>query len=92
MKERKLTVKEIAALAGVNSSVIQNWLSGQNPHDLIAIDRLSQKLGVSFKKLLLGISEAVDTNTAISELYDESDLFEGLCRVKVIKLNPKKKE
>jgi transcriptional regulator with XRE-family HTH domain len=90
MEERHLTLKEIAALAGVSVSVVENWVSWSNPHDLKAIDRLSQKLAVPFKKLLLGVSEVLDAPAAISEIYDEQDFFDGLARIKIQRLVPKK--
>lgn len=90
MEERHLTLKEVAALSGVSVSVVENWLSGSNPHDLKAIDRLSQKLGVPFKKLLLGVAETVDAPTALTDLFDEQDFFDGLARIKIQRLMPKK--
>lgn len=92
MTERRLTVKQVAALASVNASVVQNWLSGQNPHNLQAVNQLAEKLGIPFKKLLLGQDEKLDSNTQLSQLYDEQDFFDGLARIKIQRLIPKKKE
>lgn len=92
MKERRLTLKEVSHLAGVSISVVESWLSGANPHDLHSIDRLSQKLGIPFKRLLLGVDETVDVPTSLNQLFDESELFEGLVKLKVTKLKPKNKE
>ena len=90
MKDRSLSLKQISALSEVSISVVQNWLEGKNPHDLIAVNRLAEKLGVQFKKFLLGIPEKIDAPTALSDLYEESELFEGLCKIQIKKLNPKK--
>ena len=90
MEERRLTLKEVSALSGVSVSVVESWISGSNPHDLLAIDRLSQKLGIPFKKLLLGIPETIDAPTAITDLFDEQDFFDGLARIKIQRLMPKK--
>jgi len=92
MEERNLTLKEVSALAGVSISVVESWLSGSNPHDLLAIDRLSQKLGVPFKKLLLGVHEVVDAPTAIEQIYDSQDFFDGIARIRIERLVPKKKD
>lgn len=92
MTERKLTVKQVASLAGVTASVVQNWLSGQNPHNLQAVNLLAEKLGIPFKKLLLGENEKMDHNTQVTELYDEQEFFDGLARIKIQRLIPKKKE
>jgi len=91
MKERNLTLKEIGELAGVGISVVQSWIEKSAPHDLIAVSRLAEKLGVPFKKLLLGVSETVDAATSIGELYDENDLFEGLCKVSIKRLVKREK-
>lgn len=90
MRDRNLTLKQVAALSDVSVSVVQNWIEGKTPYDLLAVDRLAQKLGIPFKKLLLGVAESVDAPNSLMELYDESDLFEGLCKVQIKKLTPKK--
>lgn len=90
MKARHLTLKEVADLAGVSISVVDSWLSGSVPHDLMAISNLASKLGIPFKKLLLGQSETVDAPTAVSDLFDEQDFFDGLARIKIQRLMPKK--
>lgn len=89
IQERRLTLKEVAALAGVSISVIENWLSGSVPHDLAAVDRLAGKLGIPFKKLLLGLNETVDAPSSIGQLFTEQELFEGLVKLKITRLNPK---
>lgn len=90
MKSRRLTLKEVADLAGVSVSVVDSWLSGSVPHDLMAISNLAARLGLPFKKLLLGQSETIDAPTAISDLFEEQDFFEGLVRIKIQRLMPKK--
>lgn len=91
MKERRLTVKQVASLANVAPSVVQNWLEGKTPHDLTSVDMLSQKLGIPFRKLLLGLHEAIDAQTTVDQMFDESEFFEGLVRLKITKLKPKEK-
>jgi transcriptional regulator with XRE-family HTH domain len=90
MKERALTLKQVAELAGVRTSVVQNWLSQANPHDLQAVAKLSRGLGVSFKSLLLGEQEEITQVVSASELFEESDLFEGICKVSIKKLTPRR--
>lgn len=90
MKERKLTVKEVAGLAGVSPSVVQNWLSAQNPHDLNAVALLAEKLGIPFKRLLLGVDETVDTPTSLQQLYESQDFFDGLAHISIKRLVPRK--
>src|SRR2546430_15280118 len=56
IRRRGLTLKQTAESAQVGTSVVQGWLSGANPHDLWAVYRLAEHLGVSFQYLLLGRS------------------------------------
>lgn len=51
---RGFTLRDIAQMAGVSASVVQNWLSGSAPYDLIAVYKLAQELGVPFERLLFG--------------------------------------
>ena len=89
MAERVLTVRQEAELAGVKHSVIQNWLEGKNPHDLKSVARLATALGVSFKALLLGEQEdAAGSN--LSSIYEEQDLFDGLAKITIKRLVPRK--
>lgn len=90
MEERQLTVRAIAEMAGVSSSVVQSWLNQAIPHDLQAVAKLAQALGLSFKGLLLGESETINHAITPAEFFDESDLFEGICKVSIKKLTPRK--
>lgn len=90
MEERELTVRAIAEMAGVGSSVVQSWLNQAIPHDLQAVSKLAQALGMSFKGLLLGETETLSHSVTSAEFFDESDLFEGICKVSIKKLTPRK--
>lgn len=92
MSERKLTSRKIAELAGVNPTVVQNWLEGKNPHDLQAVSKLAQGLKVSFKSLLLGESEYVEGPTSVAELFEEQEWFDGLAKITIKRLIPRKRE
>lgn len=89
MKKRGLSIQQIADLAGVSKSVAQGWTTGANPHDLQAVHRLAVALAMDFQALLLGVRSDART-VAVEELYDEHDLFDGLCKVSIKKLVPKK--
>lgn len=93
MAERRLSIQQVSDLAGVSRSVVADWVKGANPHDLLAVERLADALGISFKSLLLGTEEAKDARglKSISEIYDEVEFFEGLCRVTIKKLVPRQK-
>jgi transcriptional regulator with XRE-family HTH domain len=90
MQERHLTLKQVAELAGVSTSVVQNWLEGKAPHDLKAVARLAQALGIGFKALLVGEPENIGSGSALSDLFQEQDLFDGLCKLSIKRLVPRK--
>ena len=90
MQERHLTLKQVADLAGVSTSVVQNWLENKNPHDLQAVAMLAQTLGISFKALLIGEPERIGAGSDLSDLFQEQDLFDGLCKVSIKRLVPRK--
>ena len=89
MEERNLTVRAVAEMAGVNGSVIQSWLTSANPHDLKAVAKLAQALGMNFKGLLLGEEETVNAATTIGELFTEQEWFDGICKVSIKRLVPR---
>lgn len=87
MDDRNLTVRAIAEMAGVTSSVIQSWISKAAPHDLEAVAKLAKALNVGFKEILLGEPE---TGESPELMFDEQDWFEGICKVKIQRLVPRK--
>lgn len=92
MEERKLTVRAIAAMAGVKQpSVVMSWLSNANPHDLKSVGRLAKALDVNFKELLLGESDqGAGKEASVTDLFDEKEMFEGICKINIQRLVPKK--
>jgi len=84
--ERALSVRMIAEMAGVGVSVAQGWIQGVTPHDLQAVARLAQALGIGFKALLLGETETTVKPTSFAEVFEESDLIDAICKVKITKL------
>lgn len=85
MKERNITIRQMADLAGVKASVIQNWTEGRNPHDLKAVARLAHNLGISFKALLLGEQETTQEGH-LAGFFEEQSLFDGICKVSIKRL------
>lgn len=91
MEERGLSIGSIAEMAGVSRSVVQSWTSKANPHDLQAVAKLAKALGIGFKELVLGELEERDIEgVSVTDIFDEQDFFEGVCRIKVQRLVPKK--
>ena len=90
MTERGLTVRAVGEMAGVGASVVQNWLTNSSPQDLQSVARLARTLNVSFKGLLLGEAESAQNQVTAAEFFEEQDLFDGICRVKIQRLLPRK--
>ncbi len=92
MDERNLTVRAIAVMAGVKQpSVVMSWLSNANPHDLKSVSRLAKALNMNFKELLLGEVESETVKAmSIADLFDEKEMFEGICKINIQRLVPKK--
>lgn len=92
MKDRRLTVRAVGELSGVSPSVVQGWLNNVSPHNLFAVAQLAESLGMSFKGLLLGERETLDGGGSLSEILEEKEFFEGICRVKLQLLVPREKK
>lgn len=90
LKEKKLTFRKAAAIAGVSASVIDSWTNGATPSDLHAVKRLSDHLQVDFTWLLLGEHDKTTHIPPVTELYDEQIFFDGLARIRIDRLIPKK--
>lgn len=91
MEERGLSIGAIAEMAGVSRSVVQSWTYKANPHDLQAVAKLAKALNMGFKDLLLGESDSPGIDgIAVKDLFDEQEFFEGICRIKIERLVPKK--
>lgn len=91
MKDRQLTVRALGELSGVSPSVVQGWLNNVNPHNLHAVAQLAEALGMSFKGLLLGQRESLEGGGSLSEILEEREFFEGICRIKLQLLVPREK-
>lgn len=73
-------------MAGVSLSVVNDWMAGTNPHNLRAVSKLAKSLGMSLSGLLFGEPEQIHTISSLDEIFEESDVFDGLCRVTVKKV------
>jgi transcriptional regulator with XRE-family HTH domain len=92
MKERSLSLQEIATMAGVSKSVAHSWTTGAVPQNLPAVARLADELGVSFKVLLLGEQDNHMQGFSPGHVFDMQDVFDGLCVLSIKKVIPKGKK
>jgi transcriptional regulator with XRE-family HTH domain len=54
LKDKGLSLREAARIAGVSPSVMSGWTAGSVPNDPVALLRLTESLGVDFQMLLTG--------------------------------------
>lgn len=90
LKERGMSVRKAARVAGVSPSVLDSWTSSATPKDLFAVKRLADELGVSFSWLLIGERESAQVPVSVSELFDEVPYFDGYARIRIDRLTPRK--
>lgn len=93
LKERKLTQRAIAEIAGVNPSVVNEWLNGNTPNSMDAVLRISESLNVDFQWLLTGENSRTNLkDISLSELFEMEDepSFSGVFQIEMKRLKRKK--
>lgn len=90
LREKNITLRKAAQLAGVANSVVDSWSSGASPADLQAVKRLCDALDLSFTWLLTGEHEKTERKPTLAELYQEIPYFDGLARIRIDRLVPNK--
>lgn len=91
LDERSFSSREAARICDVSPSVVSGWINdGNSPTDLMSIQRLCEKLEVSFSWLLTGTYEGGKHKPAMAEIFDELPYFDGYARIRIDRLIPKK--
>ncbi len=90
LKEKGITLRKAAKLAGVANSVLDSWSAGASPTDLQAVRKLCDALDVSFSWLLTGQHEKTERQPTLAEMYQEVTYFDGLARIRIDRLIPHK--
>lgn len=67
LKEKKISLRKAAVIAGVPPSTVDSWSAGRSPSDLKAVKRLSDHLEISFTWLLTGEE---DRPVDLEQLFD----------------------
>ena len=92
LKEKGMTLRQAAKIAGVNPATLHSWEHGGAAQDLNAVLKLCQELKIDFQWLLTGTSGSADLRDAtISQLFDmENDpTFTGLFMIEAKRLKRK---
>lgn len=85
-RQRGLTLREVAKLAGVSTSVASAWEGGNAPADLLAVRRLAQGLGVTTAFLLFGEDDGRPAD--LMSMFTEGQRLSGLFRLEMVQLLP----
>ncbi len=91
MESYNVSVRDAADVADVPSSTVQNWRSGSQPTDFLAVKRLASALGVSFSYLLIGMEDtAHNRKPAPEDVFSTGKIvFEGFAKIKIEQLSLK---
>ena len=90
LKEQGLSHRAAAKLMGIAPSVVDSWIKGVSPSDLLAIKKLTDEYGISYSWLLTGERESGQAKPTVSELFTEVPYFDGLARIQIHRLVSKK--
>jgi len=91
LNEKKISYRRAASLAGVSVSVIDSWTGNSSPANLQAVRRLCDALDISFSWLLTGAFEKTDRQISLAESFETVPYFDGLARIRIDRLIPRKK-
>lgn len=94
MQERGVSQRKLAALSGVKTSTLGDWLSGAMPTDLLSVAEVARVLKTDFQVLLLGSRPAGDAEEKnINELFEVDDApeFSGLFLIEAKRLRRRQK-
>lgn len=94
LAERGISHRVAAQMIGISQSTLADWSAGSAPSDLSKVAALARALGVSFSYLCLGIEDHPSRDEIdLDDLYEEEPVsFDGLYKIKAIRLNRKKKK
>ena len=91
LEKERLTIKVAAGIACCPPSVLHGWLTGSYPAENIGgLKRLCDHFGVSLAVALTGEPDAATTALGFDALFEETDVFNGLARVRISRLTPRR--
>ena len=92
MKEKNLSLREVAEILNIPKSTLHDWRSGAAPKDFEAIHRLANFFNVSIAFLLTGSEEAGRDSAPIHAVFrDGGIVFDGYAHITIKKLLPRQK-
>lgn len=92
LAERGISQRSAAELAGVPVATLNDWLTGTQPADLFAVQKLCRAIKCNFEWMLTGAEDHVDPrNLSLSEIFDVQDdaTFSGIFQIEAKRLKRK---
>ena len=87
LKERGISLRVAANIAGVSQSVISSWLAGAQPADLNAVHKFARSTGTDFEWLVVGHLSGKKANSIpLNEIFEEQEAFSGIYQIEAKKL------
>lgn len=93
LKDRGISQRAAAELAGVNPSVVNDWCNGAVPRDLKAVSKLCKALSTDFEWILTGeASEQRKYDPKLEDFFEveKDSSFSGIFQIEAKKLKRKK--
>lgn len=88
--DRRITQAELASVAEVSESVLSGWLAGAYPAErVVGVKRICDHFGESLSVALTGLPDKYFGSMEGS--YMEEAIFDGIARIKIERLVPRKK-
>ena len=94
LKERNITQKQAADLAGVSQSSMNDWINGASPTEMNGVLKLATALRTDFQFLLTGVRSLPTSieDASLSDLFNIEDesTFSGVFQIEAKRLTRKK--
>jgi transcriptional regulator with XRE-family HTH domain len=92
LKERGVSQREAATIAGVGKSAINSWTTGGSPYNFTAVHRLCEALDISFTWLLIGTETKYQSSLKLVGDFEKEFSFEGFARIRIDALSSKNRK
>lgn len=79
LRERGMTLKELAQAINAKPSTLSGWKNGVTPRDMFEVRSCARFFGVSIEKLLFDETSEI----AVLESLLTEEIFEGFLKVKI---------
>jgi transcriptional regulator with XRE-family HTH domain len=92
LKDKDISQRRAANIAGIGRSVMNNWTTGVSPTNLAAVHRLCEALDISFTWLLIGAEAKHASSLKIIGDFDKEFSFDGYARIRIDALSSKRQK